>query len=174
MHGLKEKEAQEQATAPREEVSVPQGVAELREQFEKKEAKRKERARQRELRAEAKQEVQRARRSRKLQTSQEKQEYRRRRRQSKDRRWFSFFTKWFFIGLGLIAVSIGITLILQPQDKLEKGISLLSGLLSTVGIALLVGAIFDFSKNSEAFIKFVTSILSDIIMSKTFLTTLSD
>ena len=168
MNDLKETpEAQKQAT-------ILQEVADLRKKFEKREAKREERVRQREIRSQAKQEYKKTRRNRKLQAYIDKQEYRRHRHQNKDRRWFSFFTKWFYIGLLLITASVGVTLAFQPQSRIERGISILSGVLSTVGIALMVGAIFDFSKNSEAFIKFVTNILSDIIMSKTFLTTLSE
>lgn len=157
-----------------EQTDLFQEAANSRLRFEQKEALRAERVRQKELRRTAKLAEAQRRREQKLQSRMDRQEYRRRVVHSRHRRWFSFFTKWFFIGLVLIAASVSLTLILQPQAKAERGISILSGVLSTVGIALMVGAVFDFSKNSEAFVKFITNILSDIIMSKTFLTTLSD
>ncbi len=93
-------------------------------------------------------------------------------------RWRNFFTKWFLIGLILILISIILTLLQDSFiDKTMKAaravIDISSGILSTVGIALLVGCIFDFSKNSEAFLEFVSNILTDIILSKTFLTSLT-
>lgn len=45
---------------------------------------------------------------------------------------------------------------------------------NTIGIALLIGSIFDFSKNSNDFMDFVSSILKDIIVSKNFLKGLED
>lgn len=51
---------------------------------------------------------------------------------------------------------------------------IVSGVLSSLGVALVIGAIFDFSKNSEAFVHFVSNILSDIVVSKAFLTRLSE
>lgn len=90
-------------------------------------------------------------------------------------KWFNFFTKWFFIGLFLILLSVVASVLWVPQSLLEESLSMIfSGLLSTVGIALLLGAVFDFSKNSEAFIQFVSKILKDIVMSKRFLSSLSD
>ena len=45
---------------------------------------------------------------------------------------------------------------------------------NTIVIALLIGSIFDFSKNSNDFMDFVSSILKDIIVSKNFLKGLED
>lgn len=93
--------------------------------------------------------------------------------------WFNFFTKWFFIGIILVLISICISMYI---DNIEYGsylypfrpiFTIISGILSTLGIALFVGCIFDFSKNSEAFVAFVSNILSDIVVSKKFLSTLS-
>lgn len=61
----------------------------------------------------------------------------------------------------------------QSMQSLKIVFEIICGLLSAVGIALLVGCIFDFSKNSEAFLKFVSEILTDIIVSKTFLSSLT-
>lgn len=93
--------------------------------------------------------------------------------------WFNFFTKWFFLGIVLIIISICLSMYVEKiplQSNLYIAIPILnifSNLLSTVGIALFIGCIFDFSKNSEAFIRFVSNILSDIVVSKNFLSTLS-
>lgn len=153
---------------------IPEEVSEIQKRFDRKKAKKVEKLRQWNIRAEAKRNKQQMRRKVKIQAYKDKREYSRQINQNREHKWFSFFTKWFFIGLILIIISLTITLAFQPQTWLEKIITVLSGVLSTVGIALLVGAIFDFSKNSEAFIRFISNILSDIIMSKTFLTTLSD
>lgn len=91
-----------------------------------------------------------------------------------NKKWFNFFTRWFFLGIILILVS----LILGELDTAQLPYCsmiqpIVSGLLSSVGIALLVGSVFDFSKNSEAFLQLITSVLSEIVVSKTFLETLS-
>lgn len=146
---------------------IQQEIAEIQRKFAQKEARRAEKIRQRSIRTKARQEE-------KLRSCINKREYQHHIQQNRERRWFSFFTKWFFIGLALITISIAITLVFQPQNLTQKIGTILSGVVSTVGIALLVGAVFDFSKNSEAFVQFVSNILIDITMSKTFLTTLSD
>ncbi len=46
--------------------------------------------------------------------------------------------------------------------------------LQTVGIAFMLGTIFDFSKNSEGFIEFISKILADIVIGKSFLSQLED
>lgn len=97
----------------------------------------------------------------------------------KNRNWFNFFTKWFFVGLILVIISIFISMYF---DKIAVShwayeyrfvATVVSSILSTIGTALFIGCIFDFSKNSEAFIGFVSNILSDIVVSKNFLSTLS-
>ena len=93
--------------------------------------------------------------------------------------WFNFFTKWFFVGIILVIISILISSYTQQINSnstffaLKPIFNTVSAVLSTVGVALFIGCVFDFSKNSEAFISLVSSILSDIVVSKKFLTTLS-
>lgn len=98
-------------------------------------------------------------------------------RQAHSKAWFSFFTKWFFVGLLLICGSVILSSCIAPlivsMPFLHAVCTVTAGISSAVGIALVVGAVFDFSKNSEAFVQFVSNILSDIVVSKTFLTTLS-
>lgn len=97
----------------------------------------------------------------------------------KDHHWFNFFTKWFFFGIILILISVCLSFYVDklPTDSLmydyRMVLSIAANLLSTLGIALFVGCIFDFSKNSEAFVSFVSKILSDIVVSKSFLSKLS-
>lgn len=81
-----------------------------------------------------------------------------------------FFNKYFVIGLITILISIILDLIMK--DNFIKNI--LVNLFNTIGIALLIGSIFDFSKNSNDFMNFVSSILKDIIVSKNFLMGLED
>ena len=83
--------------------------------------------------------------------------------------FMNFFTKYSFIGLVLILIGIILSLI---SDEFVWEI--ISNLSSTIGVALLVGSIFDFSKNSEAFVGFVSKILKDIIVSKNFLSSLAE
>ena len=81
-----------------------------------------------------------------------------------------FFNKFFFIGLIIILVSIIIDLWFGKsffKDLATNG-------LSTVGVALLIGSVFDFSKNSTEFMDFVSNILKEIIVSKNFLKGLED
>ncbi len=97
----------------------------------------------------------------------------------KDTLWFHFFTKWFFLGIVLVVGSICISFYSQslPSEgvnELTKTVlTVVSGIISTIGISLFVGCVFDFSKNSDAFVRFVSRILSDIVVSKTFLSSLS-
>ena len=93
-------------------------------------------------------------------------------------RWKNFFTRWFFIGLGFILVSIIVAMI---SDLLTTNgmyspvlaVNIIAGALSSVGIAFLIGSVFDFSRNSESFIEFVSDILTDIVISKKFLSLLT-
>lgn len=97
----------------------------------------------------------------------------------KKQQWFHFFTKWFFLGIFFVTLSICISVFAESiDDKSEDSLfyivlSIVSGVISTIGISLFVGCVFDFSKNSDAFIGFVSRILSDIVVSKNFLSSLS-
>lgn len=87
-----------------------------------------------------------------------------------------FLNRFTYFGLLLILLSVITDL---GKDGLAKYlpaflISLISGVLSTVGVALLVGAVFDLAKNSEEFVTSVSRVLSDIVVSKSFLETLSE
>ncbi len=93
----------------------------------------------------------------------------------KKQRWFHFFSKWFFLGIILVCISVCISLSIEKinSNSLEILLTFLSAFFSTIGVSLFVGSIFDFSKNSEAFIAAVSKILSDIVVSKKFLSSLS-
>lgn len=82
-----------------------------------------------------------------------------------------FFNKYTLYGICLILLSV---IIYQFNESQLFYISIIQNLLSTFGIALLMGAIFDFSKNSEAFISFISNILKQIIISKEFLKELNN
>lgn len=83
--------------------------------------------------------------------------------------FMNFFTKFSLLGLLLVVTGIAISLV---SDKFV--VEIISNLCSTIGVALLIGSIFDFSKNSEDFIGFVSKILKDIIISKKFLSSLGE
>ena len=74
-----------------------------------------------------------------------------------------FFTRYTIWGVVIILVSIIIDLCNSDNIFL---LNILKNGLSTFGCALLVGAILDFSKNSEAFTIFVSNILRNIGISK--------
>lgn len=91
-----------------------------------------------------------------------------------------FFTKFTYWGLISILISIIIDQTLQNVPSLiflnfnfSLVLHIISSFLNTVGIALFIGAIFDMAKNSEAFVDMISKILSNIVVSKTFLNTLS-
>lgn len=80
-----------------------------------------------------------------------------------------FFGKFFWIGIIVILVAGIIELTAEKCFVANLFVSVLS----TVGVALLLGAIFDFSKNSEEFISFMSDIIKRIIITKDFLGTLT-
>lgn len=82
-----------------------------------------------------------------------------------------FFNKFFVIGLITILVSIIINLKIADDCFIKL---VFVNLFNTIGVALMIGSIFDFSKNSQDFMDFVSNILKDIIVSKNFLKGLED
>ncbi len=92
-------------------------------------------------------------------------------------RWYNFFTRWFYIGVLLVVIGFAISLwnktLNSTSYPLTIFLDIFSGVVTTVGTALFVGCVFDFSKNSEAFMGFISKLLSDIIVSKTFLASLA-
>lgn len=82
-----------------------------------------------------------------------------------------FFTRYTIWGFLLILCSIMVSMYNTESDFV---FTVVQNILSTIGVAILVGAIFDFSKNSEAFTIFVSNILRDIVISKDFLNSMSD
>lgn len=114
-----------------------------------------------------------------LERKQHKLDERRKRKDIISHRRWVFFNKWSFWGIILILLSMVINYYAQKYqsviiaESFMPVITILSGVISTVGIAMFIGSIFDFSKNSEAFMTFVSNILSDIVVSKKFLSTLS-
>ena len=92
----------------------------------------------------------------------------------KKQQWFHFFTKWFFLGIILVIMSLCISSWEDTATGLLKSIlPIISGVISTIGVSLFIGCVFDFSKNSDAFVSLVSKILSDIVVSKNFLSSLS-
>lgn len=79
-------------------------------------------------------------------------------------RWFSIFNKYTLFGVIAILISIIINILLDNFYG-----QVISSFLQTIGIALLLGAIFDYSKNSQAFMELVSNILKEIVVSKNFL-----
>ena len=80
------------------------------------------------------------------------------------------FGKYFSIGIILILIAS----ILNIKVNDCFFIQIIENCLSTIGVALLLGSIFDFSKNTEDFIQFMSNIIKRIIVTKEFLTELTD
>lgn len=87
-----------------------------------------------------------------------------------------FCNRFTYIGFVLILISIVINLCTPYLSDCISVffISLICSLLSTIGIALFIGAIFDLAKNSQEFVESVSKILSNIVVSKSFLNTLGE
>lgn len=81
-----------------------------------------------------------------------------------------FFSQFFVYGIIVILCANIINLYFEDSFL----INVLVNTLSTIGIALFIGSIFDFSKNSKEFMDFISNILKDIIISKNFLKGLED
>lgn len=92
-----------------------------------------------------------------------------------------FFGKYFWIGIVIILFACIIELI-GPHTFGSENVDRVSAfttdisisILKTIGIAVMLGAIFDYSKTTDSFMDFVSKILSDIIIGKTFLSKLGD
>lgn len=85
-------------------------------------------------------------------------------------RFFKFFSRWTLIGVILILISI----LLSMKFIDNQIVTVVAKLIETIGIALMIGAVFDFSKNSSEFTNFISELLSDIIVSKSFLNKLCE
>lgn len=83
-------------------------------------------------------------------------------------KWYRFFNKWTWFGIILVLISIILSIISE-----HILVVIFHELLQTIGIALIVGAVFDFSKNTHEFTDYISSLLSDIVVSKSFLKRLS-
>lgn len=81
-----------------------------------------------------------------------------------------FFNKYFCFGIVIILISIILECIV-PKCTVQN---IAYNTFRTIGIALMIGSIFDFSKNSNDFMEFVSNLLKDIIISKNFLNGLDD
>lgn len=81
-----------------------------------------------------------------------------------------FFSKFFVIGFILILVAVIINL--SAGDCTFKTVCV--DVMQTIGIALLIGSVFDFSKNSNEFMEYISNLLKEIIISKNFLSGLDD
>ncbi len=90
----------------------------------------------------------------------------------------NFFSKYFWIGTIIICSSCILNLLVPFQANWlgERWLAfwnycaeVLIAVLQTVGIAFMLGAIFDFAKNSEGFLEFTSKILQSIMVEKTFL-----
>lgn len=144
--------------------------------WEETRKKREEQLRQRQIEDDLDEKEQRNKNSRKIEKFRIKEEYRINKQRVKKRRWFSFFSVWFFMGISSIAVGVILDAFWNPQcgGIVEAVSHVIPGLFNSIGVALMIGAIFDFAKNSEHFVAAVADILSQVVLSKNFLTMLTD
>jgi uncharacterized membrane protein YesL len=85
-------------------------------------------------------------------------------------KWFKlFFSKYTLIGVILVLISIIISTNNKSEQLLKTILTIFATLIQTIGIAFIVGSVFDFSKNSKEFTEFVANLLSNIVVSKEFL-----
>lgn len=89
--------------------------------------------------------------------------------------FFRFFNGYFVLGIIIILVSI-IVDVYYDGESMESTKSMIplipiiiEDFLRAIGIALVIGSVFDFSKNSEGFMTMVSNLLKEIIISKNFL-----
>lgn len=73
---------------------------------------------------------------------------------------------------GFILILLAVIIDLKCLDNFAADV--IKSVLSTIGVALFVGAIFDLSINSRRFTNYVAELLKDIIISKRFLNDLTD
>lgn len=97
-----------------------------------------------------------------------------------------FFSKYFWFGLFLVLLACLIDLLGPPFSASEEaalttiqtmanfGAAALTSAFQTFGIACMLGALFDYSRSTQSFIDFVSELLSDIVVGKTFLSKLED
>ena len=81
-----------------------------------------------------------------------------------------FFGKFFIWGMVAILISCVLHLKLRGYFMAE----LASDVFSTIGVALLLGSIFDFAKNSEDYTRFISNTIKDTIITKDFLERLTE
>lgn len=86
-----------------------------------------------------------------------------------------FFSKWFYISIILVLISIILNSVNIDKDYIKTVyfIHLLSNLLETTGLAIFISNIFTFILGSEEFLKTIRKRLANIVVSKDFITTLS-
>ncbi|MCL2637892.1 MAG: hypothetical protein FWD48_05915 [Oscillospiraceae bacterium] len=82
-------------------------------------------------------------------------------------KWFRFFIGWLLPGLLLLLISIIVRLNFEKNSIMTD---VLIQFLQSIGIALIVGSIFDLVLNTKSF----TNTLSKIFISKSFLSELSE
>lgn len=95
--------------------------------------------------------------------------------QSKNYSIKRFFSKWFYISIILVLISIILNGINIPKECIKTiyFIHLLSSLLETTGLAIFISNIFTFILGSDEFLKIIRKRLANIVVSKDFITTLS-
>ena len=90
-------------------------------------------------------------------------------------KWYKlFFSKYTFWGVIAILISIIVSIVTPIEECWQKIVfPIISAFLQTLGIAFVMGSIFDFSKNSKEFTEFISNLLSNIVVSKEFLSKLT-
>ncbi|MBF0329953.1 MAG: hypothetical protein HQL10_12405 [Nitrospirae bacterium] len=87
-----------------------------------------------------------------------------------NRRIISFFTKWFYIGFGVLL--LGITLESYKQNIIKEWMfaySIAIEFLKNIGIAIIISNIFSYILGTQEFMSYLRQKLIEIVVSKDFL-----
>jgi len=81
----------------------------------------------------------------------------------------SFFLNYIWIGIVLVCLAIILDLQYPSQPSRHIALSILIILIQTIGIAIIVAAVFTFASNTSLFMLKIRNLLQDIVVSRDFL-----
>jgi|GEM_PF-3906729 len=88
------------------------------------------------------------------------------------KKWNKFFTRPLIFGIVLMLLSFVVSQLIESYN-LDSMLYLISRLFETVGLALIISAVYDFSRNTQDFEDFTTDIIRKVIREKGFLSSLN-
>lgn len=85
----------------------------------------------------------------------------------------NFFTKYLFISISLILFGILISMIPSSNKTVSFIIEVIAKIIESIGVAIFIGHIFTFTMGTEEFLNYIRNRLIKIVISKEFITKLS-